>query len=83
MLHFFRRPLLTMRPSETNFVLCLQGYLLDAVRASPCNSEAWYQLGLVNKALGQSEAAKECLEKSLGLKTHEPILSFDNIPFIL
>ena len=50
---------------------------MDAAAASPRDAEVWYQLGLVYKSSGQTEAAEACLRQSLSLKRTEPILRFE------
>ena len=61
----------------------LQGYLLDAAAASPNDANVWYQLGLTNIALGQTQIAEACLQRSLSLKQTEPVLPFANLSFKL
>lgn len=64
-------------------VFLWQGFFRDATDASPQSAEAWYHLGLAKMANGKLRAAHKNFFNSVQLKAQEPILPFDNIPFMI
>jgi tetratricopeptide (TPR) repeat protein len=62
---------------EQKNYLAARSYLQSAVRIDPTFSEAWYELGIVLKEMGDLQEAGDCFMASLKYYKTSPIMPFE------